>query len=145
LIFVSICEREREKENSVHRRFSCPSDNETQVYLLILRSNRSSGGRAVLWRRSAAASLLESLFRISLRTWVFLCVLLIIASVTAWSLVQKSPNARARVCVCVCLIVCDLEIGKSGDLGPSWVVAHKLYVFSVFRCEVDEKCEVLKL
>jgi len=51
---------------------------------------------------------------------VFLCVLLIAASVTSWSLVQKSPT------VCVCLIVCDLETSKSGDLGSSWVVAHKI-------------------
>jgi len=56
---------------------------------------------------------------------VFLCVLLIAASVSAWSLVQK--NHTGCVCVCLCLIMCDLETSKSGDLGPSWVVAHKLY------------------
>jgi hypothetical protein len=60
------------------------------------------------------------------------------------SLVTRSEESY-RVCVCVCLIVCNLETSKSGDLGPSWAVAHKLYVFSGFHCEVDENCEVLKL
>jgi len=55
----------------------------------------------------------------------------------------------ARVCVCARARERererDLETSKSGDLGPSLVVAHKLYVFSGFRCEVNENCEVLKL
>lgn len=53
-----------------------------------------------LRRRSTAARLLGSRVRIQLRAWTSVscvCCMLCVASVTGWSLVQRSTN----VCVCV--------------------------------------------
>jgi len=90
----NMCERERK---SVHRRFLRPSDNETHICSLILRSNRSRWPRCL--KAWVCGRLIAGIrFRIPLRAWVFLCVLMIAASVSAWSLVQKNPT----MCVCVC-------------------------------------------
>jgi hypothetical protein len=72
--------------------------------------------------RSEATWLLGSRFRIPLMSWMFVscacmfcCSVQVEASVTDWSLVQRSLT--------VCLYVCDQETPKREAKGPSWTIS----------------------